>query len=80
MCNCFLRGCISWLKFSRSLKKIVGHFFASLPMREMAVFAGHLFGESIVICINVFLFSILLDLEKLVLATIVILCNIHDAN
>ena len=61
-------------------KKKIGHLFASLPIREMAVFAGHLFGESIVICINMFLFSILLDLEKLVLATIVIHCNIHDAN
>ena len=59
-------------------KEKIGHLFVSLPIREMAVFAGHL--ESIVICINMFLFSILLDLEKLVLATIVIHCNIHDAN
>ena len=61
-------------------KKKKGHLFASFPIREMAVFAGHLFGKSIVICINMFLFSILLDSEKLVLATIVIHCNIHDAN
>ena len=61
-------------------KKKIGHLFASLPIREMAVFAGYLFAESIVICTNMFLFSILLDLERLVLATIVIHCNIQDAN